>query len=215
MANDGGDGNSDDDGGRRRRHDNGGGGGVTHEAAGGDAPPLSWRRLHDDGDSGDDNGGGDCDCGGDNDGDKNTDSLLYLLSAPTNSMSPKPSSMGGSNDLLIRSGRLVWALPYHGAGTSEPPPAVHGVSPSHPMETSFGDKLDGTTSPVAGQISQQFARSAARLAANPHLDSLLICFPSATAEPPASGGRPDLDMALDILFWCMVYLAITRKDRQL
>jgi hypothetical protein len=73
---------------------------------------------------------------------KNTDSLLYLLSAPTNSMLPEPSSMGGSNDLLIRSGRLVWALPYHGAGTSEPPPAVHGVSPSHPMEASFGDKLD-------------------------------------------------------------------------
>jgi hypothetical protein len=30
---------------------------------------LSWRRLHDDGDSGDDDGSGDCDCGGDNDGD--------------------------------------------------------------------------------------------------------------------------------------------------
>ena len=68
---------------------------------------------------------------------KNTDSLLYLLSAPTNSMSPEPSSMGGSNDLLIRSGRLVWALPYHGAGTSEPPPADHGVSPSHPMDDQF------------------------------------------------------------------------------
>ena len=72
---------------------------------------------------------------------KNTDSLLYLLSAPTNSMSPKPSSMGGSNDLLIRSGRLVWALPYHGAGSSKPPPANHGVSPSHPMdEGSVGDR---------------------------------------------------------------------------
>jgi hypothetical protein len=68
---------------------------------------------------------------------KNTDSLLYLLSAPTNSMSPKPSSTGVSNDLLIRSGRLVWALPYHGAGTSEPPPADHGVRPSHPMDDQF------------------------------------------------------------------------------
>jgi hypothetical protein len=46
-----------------------GGGGVTHEVAGGEAPPLSWRRLHNDGDSGNDNGGGDCDCGGDNHGD--------------------------------------------------------------------------------------------------------------------------------------------------
>jgi len=68
---------------------------------------------------------------------KYTNSLLYLLSAPTNSMSPKPSSMGGSNDLLIRSGCLVWTLPYHGAGTSEPPPADHGVSPSHPMDDQF------------------------------------------------------------------------------
>jgi hypothetical protein len=30
---------------------------------------LSWRRLHYDGDSGNDDSGGDCDCGGDNDGD--------------------------------------------------------------------------------------------------------------------------------------------------
>jgi len=68
---------------------------------------------------------------------KNTDSLLYLHSAPTNSLSPKPSSMGGSNDLLIRLGHLVWALPYHGAGTSKPPPADYGVSPSHPMDDQF------------------------------------------------------------------------------
>jgi hypothetical protein len=66
---------------------------------------------------------------------KNTDSLLYLLSAPTNLMSSEPSSTGGSN--LIRSGRLVWALPYHGAGTSKLPPADHGVSPSHPMDDQF------------------------------------------------------------------------------
>jgi hypothetical protein len=32
---------------------------------------------------------------------------------------------------------LVWALPYHGAGSSEPPPADHGVSPSHPMDDQF------------------------------------------------------------------------------
>ncbi len=70
---------------------------------------------------------------------KKTDSLLYLLSAPTNSMSAEPSSIGGSNDLLIGSGRLVWALPYHGTGTSEPPPADHGVSPSHPMDDQFWD----------------------------------------------------------------------------
>ena len=68
---------------------------------------------------------------------KNTDSLLYLLSAPTNLMLPEPSSMGGSNDLLIRLGRLVWALPYHGAGTSEPPPVVHGVSPSQIPSSEF------------------------------------------------------------------------------
>ena len=68
---------------------------------------------------------------------KNTDSLLYLHSAPTNSMSPKPSSMSGSNDLLIRLGRLDWALPYHGAGTSELPPADHGVSPSYHMDDQF------------------------------------------------------------------------------
>jgi len=65
---------------------------------------------------------------------KNTDSLLYLLSA---SKLPKPSSMGGSNDLWIRLGRLVWALPYHGAGTRELPPADHGVRPSHPMDYQF------------------------------------------------------------------------------
>ena len=85
---------------------------------------------------------------------KNTDSLLYLLSAPTNSMSPEPSSMGGSNDPLIRSGCLVWALPFHGAGTSEPPPADHhGVSPSHPMETSFGDKLDDPQNDPNGYLT--------------------------------------------------------------
>ncbi len=69
MANGGGDGNSDDDGRRRQQHDNDGGRGVTHKVAGGDAPPLSWRRLHDDSDSGEDDSGGDCDCGGDNEGD--------------------------------------------------------------------------------------------------------------------------------------------------
>jgi hypothetical protein len=37
-----------------------------------------------------------------------------------------------------------------------------------------------------------------RLDDSARLDSLLIYFPPATAEPPASGGRPDLDMALDI-----------------
>ena len=52
-------------------------------------------------------------------------------------MSPEPSSTGGSNDLLIRSGRLVWALLYHGAGTSEPLPADRGVRPSHPMDDQF------------------------------------------------------------------------------
>jgi hypothetical protein len=45
------------DGGRRRRHDNGSGGGVTHKAAWGYTPPLSWRQLRNDGDSGDDDGG--------------------------------------------------------------------------------------------------------------------------------------------------------------
>jgi hypothetical protein len=30
---------------------------------------LSWRRLHDDGDRSNKDGGGDCDCGGDNEGD--------------------------------------------------------------------------------------------------------------------------------------------------
>ena len=52
------------------------------------------------------------------------------------------------------------------------------------------------------KLASNFARSAARRDANARLDSLLIFFPSATAEPPASGGRPDLDMALDILFRC-------------
>jgi len=43
--------------------------GSLTKRPGGDAPPLSWRQLHDDGDSGDDDGGGDYDCGSDNDGD--------------------------------------------------------------------------------------------------------------------------------------------------
>ena len=53
----------------------GGGGDTTTAAAEGSltkqpgGTPLSWRRLHDDGDSGDDDCGGDCDCSGDNDGD--------------------------------------------------------------------------------------------------------------------------------------------------
>jgi hypothetical protein len=55
------------------------------------------------------------------------------------------------------------------------------------------------------KLASNFARSAARIAANPRLDSLLNLFPSVTAEPPASGGRPDLDMALDKLFRCIVY----------
>jgi hypothetical protein len=59
---------------------------------------------------------------------------VHLLSTPTNSMSPKPSARGGTSNLLIRSGHSVWALLYHGAGTSKPPPANHGVSPSHLMD---------------------------------------------------------------------------------
>ncbi len=59
---------------------------------------------------------------------------VHLLSTPTKLMSPKPNARGGTSDLLIRSGRSVWALLYHGAGTSELPPANHGVSPSHPMD---------------------------------------------------------------------------------
>ncbi len=54
-------------------------------------------------------------------------------------MSAEPSSIGGSNDLLIRLGRLVWALPHHGAGKSEPPPVDHGVSPSHAIDDQFWD----------------------------------------------------------------------------
>ena len=68
---------------------------------------------------------------------KNMDSLLYLLSAPTNLMSPEPSSTGGSNDLSIRSGHLVWELPYHGTGTSKPLPADRGVRLSHPIDDQF------------------------------------------------------------------------------
>jgi hypothetical protein len=55
---------------------------------------------------------------------------VHLLSTPTNLMSPEPSTRCGTSNLLIRLGRSVWALLYHGAGTSEPPPANHGVSPS-------------------------------------------------------------------------------------
>jgi hypothetical protein len=62
---------------------------------------------------------------------------VHLLSTPTNLMSPKPSARGGTSNLLIRLGRSVWALLYHGAGTSKPPPANHGVSPSHPMDDQF------------------------------------------------------------------------------
>jgi hypothetical protein len=35
---------------------------------------------------------------------------VHLLSTPTNLMSPKPSTKGGTSNLLIRSGRLVWTL---------------------------------------------------------------------------------------------------------
>ncbi len=47
------------------------------------------------------------------------------------------NQLSGTSDLLIRSGCSVWALLYHGAGTSEPPPVNHGVSPSHPMDDQF------------------------------------------------------------------------------
>jgi hypothetical protein len=62
---------------------------------------------------------------------------VHLLSTPTNLMSPKPSTRGSTSNLLIRSGHSVWALLYHGAGASKPPPANHGVSPSHPMDDQF------------------------------------------------------------------------------
>ena len=102
---------------------------------------------------GDGDGDGDGDRDGDGDGNSDDDSggdgsgggggrwavavaegseEVHLLSTPTNSMSPEPSARGGTSNLLIRLGRSVWALLYHGAGTSELPPANHGVSPSHP-----------------------------------------------------------------------------------
>ena len=62
------------------------------------------------------------------------------------------------------------------------------------------ERVAGPPALSPAKLASNFARSAARLAANPRLDSLLYCFLSVTAEPPASGGRPDLDMALDILF---------------
>jgi len=65
--------------------------------------------------------------------------------------------------------------------------------------------VDGAAAQEAGQpallpakLASNFAQSTARLDDSTHLDSLLIFFPSATAEPPASRGQPDLDMALDI-----------------
>ncbi len=105
-------------------------------------------------------GGGDGDGDRDGDGDGNSDDdsggdgsgggggrwavavaegseEVHLLSTPTNSMSPEPSARGGISDLLIRLGCSVWALLYHGAGTSEPPPANQGVSPSHLMDDQF------------------------------------------------------------------------------
>ena len=70
--------------------------------------------------------------------------------------------------------------------------------------------IDGAAAREAGRpalspakLASNFARSTARFDDNACLDSLLIFFPPATAEPPASGGRPDLDMALDI---CRYYL---------
>ncbi len=107
---------------------------------------------------GDGDGKGDGDRDGDGDGNSDGDSggdgigggggrwvvavaegskEVHLLSTPTNLMSPQPSARGGTSDLLIRLRRLVWALLYHGAGTSKPPPANHGVSPSHPMDDQF------------------------------------------------------------------------------
>ncbi len=83
--------------------------------------------------------------------------------------------------------------------------------------------VDGAAAREAGRPAQSpaklasnFARSTARLDDSACLDSLLIFFPAATAEPPASGGRPDLDMALDIFFRCYNLTPNprhTRKDR--
>ena len=68
--------------------------------------------------------------------------------------------------------------------------------------------INGAAAREAGQsalspakLASNFAQSTAHLDDSACLDSLLIFFPATTAEPPASGGRPDLDMALDI-FWC-------------
>jgi len=68
--------------------------------------------------------------------------------------------------------------------------------------------VDGSAAREAGRpallpakLASNFAQSTARLDNSACLDSVLIFFPAAIAEPPASGGRPDLEMALDI-FWC-------------
>jgi hypothetical protein len=65
--------------------------------------------------------------------------------------------------------------------------------------------VDGAVAREAGRsalslakLASNFARSTVRLDNSAHVDSLLIFFPPATAEPLASGGRLDLDMALDI-----------------
>jgi len=83
--------------------------------------------------------------------------------------------------------------------------------------------LNGAAAREAGRpdlspakLASNYARSTARLDNSACLNSLLIFFPAATVEPPASGGWPDLDMALDI-FWCYNLTPNprhTRKDRK-
>ena len=114
--------------------------------------------------------------------------------------------------------------PLPSPSPSPSPSPTPSPSPSHLSERVCGevgvDGVDGAPADrVAGppalspaKLASNFARSAARLAANPRPDSLLYCF-SVTAEPPASGGRPDLDMALDIIFRRTYCVSKTSDDK--
>ena len=98
---------------------------------------------------------------------------------------------------------VAWVGPWRKSGISLAALKLHALVPTRGAVITLRDlPRRKATSPVAGQISQQFCviDSTPRQQRTPR-QLANIFFPPATVEPPASRWRPDLDMALDI-FWC-------------
>ncbi len=142
------------------------------------------------------------------------DATLSLPSAVSANHNADASAVSANHDAVASAVFAIHAMmPSCGDGDGDEAAAMarqrrrrgsgDSVSDAYLLDQVVAVGVEGAAAQEAGRVAlpppksaSNFARSIARFEEN-----LPTLFPPAAAELPASGGRPDLDLALDI-FWC-------------